>query len=88
MTSSSLIIFSKIKKIRYLFHLTVQYFIDFAIPNVSKNIRTNKINIKEWQNFLIKAKPILELFQAINDKEEIISEKFCNVLTYKGYGYL
>jgi len=72
MTSCSLRIFSKIKKIRYLFHLTVQYFIDFAIPNGSKDIRTNEINIKESQNFLIKAQPLLELFQVNNKKGEIL----------------
>ena len=88
MTSSSLRIISKIKKIRYLFHLIVQYFINSTIPQGSKNMRPNAFNIKEWQKLLIKTQPILELFQAINDKEEIISEKFCNVLTYKGYGYL
>ena len=68
MTSSSLRIFSKIKKIRYAFHLIVQYFIDFAIPNGSKNIRSNAYNIKEWQELLIKAQPILELFQVNNEK--------------------
>ena len=72
MTSCSLRIFSKIKKIRYLFHLTVQYFIDFAIPNGSKNIRTNEINIKEWQELIIKAQPILELFQVNNKKGKIV----------------
>jgi len=43
--------------------------------------------IKRWKHQVRDVQPMLQLFQANNDKEEIISEKFCNVLTYKGYGY-
>ena len=72
MISTSLIIFTKIKKIRYLFYLIVQYLIDYAIPEGIKNLRTNVFNIKEWQELLIKAQPILELLQVNNEKGEIL----------------
>ena len=72
MDSSFLRIFSKVKKIRYAFHLGVQYFIDFVIPNGIKDKRINEINTKEWQKSLVKAKPVLELLQANNKKRKIV----------------
>ena len=72
MDSSFLRILSKVKKIRYAFHLGVQYFIDFVIPNGIKDKRINEINTKEWQKSLVKAKPVLELLQANNKKRKIV----------------
>ena len=65
MDSSFLRIFSKVKKIRYAFHLGVQYFIDFVIPNGIKDKRINEINTKEWQKSLVKQSPFLNYCRRI-----------------------
>ena len=76
------------KKTRYLLYLIIRYFFDLVIFVGKIKIRgIEESEIKRWKHQVRDVQPMLQLFQANNDKEEIISEKFCNVLTYKGYGY-
>ena len=77
-----------VKKTRYLLYLIIRYFFDLVISVGKIKIRgIEESEIKRWKHQVRDVQPMLQLFQANNDKEEIISEKFCNVLTYKGYGY-
>ena len=79
---------SFLRKIRYLLYLIIRYSFDLVISVGKIKVRgIEESEIKRWKHQVRDVQPMLQLFQANNDKEEIISEKFCNVLTYKGYGY-
>ena len=79
---------SFLRKIRYLLNLIIRYSFDLVISVGKIKVRgIEESEIKRWKHQVRDVQPMLQLFQANNDKEEIISEKFCNVLTYKGYGY-
>ena len=69
-------------------YLIIRYSFDLVIFVGKIKVRgIEESEIKRWKHQVRDVQPMLQLFQANNDKEEIISEKFCNVLTYKGYGY-